>query len=265
MLPRRCAITARSTNRRGNPSILSSSPAIPHGALRGRARRYEAARQGFWAVVDGDPRLNFGRATVAQNALIRRLAEEHGLPLVDGLAAFEHASPHGIPGIDLFADGHHPNLRGYWVLASAAADTLAETLDAELSSSLPDPEAIAVRFGLGPLALARAHVRSGSWLIATAALHPWPVDRLVLAERHFRAAADGGDGLSSFLGIALSQAGRNGGFLRPQRDARPARPFPGVLRFEVGGAAERSRRNRRQTARRRRRAAVLHALQDLWS
>lgn len=59
-----------------------------------------------------------------------------------------------------------------------------------------------------------AHIGSGSWLIATAAHHPWPLDRLALAESHFRAAVGSGDDFSAWLGVAVVQAARNGGFLR---------------------------------------------------
>lgn len=45
--------------------------------------RYADARRDFWTVVNRDPRLNFGRTTQAQNALIRRRAAEFGVPLVD--------------------------------------------------------------------------------------------------------------------------------------------------------------------------------------
>jgi hypothetical protein len=176
--------------------------------------RHDEARRDFWAVVDQDPRLNFGRTTAAQNALIRRLAAEYSVPLVDGVAAFERDAAHGIPGNDLFADGHHPNLRGYWLLASACAQRLAEKTGAALSGSLPTAESVAVRFALGSPQLGRAHVGAGTWLIATSAHHPWPVDRMALAEQHFRAAIGAGDELSAWLGVALSQAARNGGFLR---------------------------------------------------
>jgi hypothetical protein len=175
--------------------------------------QYAEARRDFSTVVNQDPRLNFGRATVAQNELIRTLAARYDLPLVDGVDVFERNSPHGIPGDDLFSDGHHPNLHGYWLLAHACAIRLTEAAGGQLSDELTRPEEIAARFGIGPTVLRRAHISSGSWLIATAVYHPWPADRLALAERHFRAAVGAGDDLSAWLGIALSQAARNGGFL----------------------------------------------------
>jgi hypothetical protein len=75
-------------------------------------------------------------------------------------------------------------------------------------------ERIAARFHVGALESARAHIGSGAWLVATAAYHPWPVDRLTAAQQHFRAALGGGDDFSAWLGIALSQAALRGGFLK---------------------------------------------------
>jgi tetratricopeptide (TPR) repeat protein len=177
-------------------------------------RRYADARRDFWAVINRDLRLNFGRATVAQNALVRRLAAEYGVPLVDAVHVFERNAPHGILGNDLFSDGHHPNLRGYWLLARACAGRLAGVMKLEMSTNLSTVDDIAARFGLGSVELRRANVDSGSWLLATAVYHPWPMDRMTLAEARFRAALGTGDDVSAWLGIALTQATRNGGFLR---------------------------------------------------
>ena len=224
----------------------------------------DAARGDFWTVVDEDPRLNFGRATLAQNELLRRLAAEYDLPLVDAVAAFAQASPHGILGDDLFSDGHHPTLRGYWFLAKACAGRLAESGFGELTDRLATPDALLTSFGLGAAELSRAHIGSGSWLIATAVYHPWPADRLALAEAHFRAAVGGSDDLSAWLGVALSQAGRRGGFLRIDENIdllgrtqvyyNKRLPIPSSYRENLLDQFRRSAVD----------AAVVQRLEDLW-
>lgn len=178
------------------------------------AGELDQARSDFWTVVDHDRRLNFGRATTVQNALIRELAAEYRIPLVDALVVFEQAAADHILDSALFSDGHHPNLAGYDLLAWSAARRLAEVsgVDFKNSGTSRMTDSLA-----GSLVrdddLRRAHIASGSWLISTAAYHPAPHDRLRLAEDHFRAALGGGDDFSAWLGLAVVQAAGRG-FLR---------------------------------------------------
>jgi tetratricopeptide (TPR) repeat protein len=57
--------------------------------------RREEARLAYWAVVESGG--DFHRATRLQNDLIRRLAAEYRVPLVDAVGAFEGTSPGKIP------------------------------------------------------------------------------------------------------------------------------------------------------------------------
>ncbi len=51
-----------------------------------------------------------------ENAIIRSLATEYGVPLADVEAAVEAAEPHGVPGETLFSDGCHLNDPGMDIL-----------------------------------------------------------------------------------------------------------------------------------------------------
>ncbi len=174
---------------------------------------YEAARRDYWSVVDSDSRLNFGRATTEQNDLIRSLGEEYRIPVVDAVRAFEQAAPNGILANELFADGHHPNLEGYRLLADACVTRLADVLPAKRAEDLADVADIVAELNMSSQYLRAAHIMAGSWLLSTAALHPWPRDRMALAEAHFRAALSSDDDLSALLGLALSQGSRDGTLL----------------------------------------------------
>jgi tetratricopeptide (TPR) repeat protein len=88
----------------------------------GQTRR---ARELFQRAVDRGGAL---RPTTAQDQAIRRLARRWGAALADSRAAFEAASPQGLPGYDLFCDAHHPNLRGYLVLAASFAREVSRVL-----------------------------------------------------------------------------------------------------------------------------------------
>jgi len=171
--------------------------------------QYGAARESFWKAVDTDTRETFGRATTAQNAAIREIAIAERVPLIDAVALFEAASANRILGNDLFVDGQHPNLRGYALLAAATARTLAPT-DAPGEPAGTPAARVEDLVELTSQDLCRAFVKSGTWLLATAVHHPWPHDRMDLAEQNFEAASGRGDDFSAYAGLALAQAARNG-------------------------------------------------------
>jgi Flp pilus assembly protein TadD len=82
-----------------------------HAALE----RWDEARVAFVRArdLDGKP----SRATSEINETIRRVAAERGAPLVDVERVFERASPHGIPGFDLFEDYVHPKPHAHRLIA----------------------------------------------------------------------------------------------------------------------------------------------------
>jgi tetratricopeptide (TPR) repeat protein len=172
--------------------------------------RFDEARDDLWRVVADDPRSAFGRATPAQIADMRLLAGRDHAPLVDGVALFEGASPHGIPGNELFADGHHPNLDGYAILARGAADVLVRTAHATTIRPLADGRDVAAAVGLTGDEQRSAHLRATMWLVGASIGHPWAIDRMTLASEHFRAALALRDDFTARFGLALAESGRDG-------------------------------------------------------
>jgi tetratricopeptide (TPR) repeat protein len=175
---------------------------------------FAAAREDYWTAVDLDRRTMFGRTTRAQNELLRRLAREYHLPLVDAVAIFEAHSPHGLLGDDLFMDGQHPTIEGYLLLANAYAGILAEQFGARITHPLADVQAVVAALGYTASDVPNALVDAGSWLIATSVDHPFPRDRMALAAKRFASLIGEGDDFSAWLGIALTQAALRGGGLR---------------------------------------------------
>jgi lysophospholipase L1-like esterase len=82
-----------------------------------RAGRYDDARTEYVAAKDRDE-LRF-RAPESINALIRELAAADGATLVDVHAALAAVARDGIIGNDLMLEHVHPNVEGYFRLASA--------------------------------------------------------------------------------------------------------------------------------------------------
>jgi tetratricopeptide (TPR) repeat protein len=172
---------------------------------------FAAARELYWDAVDHDPRTSFGRATRAQNDLVRRLAREYDIPLVDTVAIFESHSPHAILSPAWFIDGQHPSLAGYVLLANAYADILSKRFETPIVQPLHDADQAIAALHVDAGTLRLAMLDAGDWLIAASVDHPFPRDRVALATALFRAALNTSDDLSAWLGIGLGQAALRGG------------------------------------------------------
>lgn len=158
-------------------------PLARFDAARMLRARGQPAHDAFLAAQMEARSDNFGRARPEQNDVIRALAAEHEVPLVDAERRFRAAHPDGIIDSRLFADGHHPNAAGYHLLAQGFAGAAAEVLGVELQRSDLPPEA-----WIGDAARFEAHIRSAAWLVSTAANHPGPREQLRLARAHVDAA-----------------------------------------------------------------------------
>ncbi len=77
--------------------------------------RWDDARAAYVRARDADGAP--ARATTAINDTIRRVAAQGGAILVDVEQAFVRASPHGLPGFDLFEDYVHPKPEGQRLIA----------------------------------------------------------------------------------------------------------------------------------------------------
>ena len=83
---------------------------------------FEQAGPYFYRAKDLDG-LRF-RAPEEFNEIIHRIGEDYRLPVVPMKACFQKASPHGIPGDNLFMEHLHPNIRGYFLMAQAFMETM---------------------------------------------------------------------------------------------------------------------------------------------
>ncbi|MBI5239101.1 MAG: tetratricopeptide repeat protein [Elusimicrobia bacterium] len=170
--------------------------------------RYDQAREGFWRAAEGDADLRFWRPSRAQNDLLRRIASESGAVLSDAARLFEESAPHGLLGAEFFMDFHHPNLRGYHLLARGFAEALGTALGERPEGAGWDEEELRRRFSLDDDSLAWSSLTSGRLLLECACtLYPWPDDRLALARRDFAAALRLSPGDSrAALGLSLTQS-----------------------------------------------------------
>src|SRR5262249_9098985 len=138
----------------------------------------------------------------------------------DAVEILEAYAPHGILGDDLFMDGQHPTIEAYRLLANAYADILSRRFDAPIPHPLRDAHEVAAALGFEAEYLPASIIDAGSWLIATSVGHPFPRDRMALAEARFRSLLGRGDDFSAWVGIGLSQAAFRGGMLRNPNDIK---------------------------------------------
>jgi tetratricopeptide (TPR) repeat protein len=114
------------SNERDQPPFVSAPVAAGSGSAAqryeharelDRAGRFEEARAEYLAAKDRDE-LRF-RAPESFNALIRELAAADGATLVDVQGALAAVSRNGIIGAELMLEHVHPNVEGYFRLATA--------------------------------------------------------------------------------------------------------------------------------------------------
>ncbi|PKM96630.1 MAG: hypothetical protein CVU79_12510 [Elusimicrobia bacterium HGW-Elusimicrobia-3] len=214
--------------------------------------RADKARAAYAAAAAPGTEDNFGRAGEEQNAAVRALAAEYGVPLVDAARLFAVRSPGGTPGAALFSDGHHPNMAGYLLLAGGYAAALAEKFGEPAQRRYTGPEAAFRAFSYGAEERALALVSSGRWYFSAAARHAYPSQRLSLARDSFgRALALAPGNFSALFGLGLTEAaarsglltdeagldwlGKNGFFYGTQYRLDPARLAAALERFSVAG------------------------------
>jgi lysophospholipase L1-like esterase len=196
-----------------------------------RLGRWDDAAPMFHASVEARIPDNFGRATSAQNEVVRRLSGEYGVPLVDAEALFATASPHGVPGDDLFIDGQHPDFRGYVLLAGEYARAVSAATGARVFEPMAWSPALLDALGVTKTEQALALVEAGRWYFSVASRHSHLGPRLDAAAARFRTAlALDPTSFSARLGLELTAAARRPGFLDRNSD------WLGTHRLFYGGA-----------------------------
>jgi tetratricopeptide (TPR) repeat protein len=202
--------------------ILVDIPEIPPLMIYLKARclhslrRLPEALDAYWQALEQDPRTHFGRATRSQNAVVKAVALAAGVPFVDSVQRFAAASPDGVMGSTLFSDAHHPNLDGYLLIAKGFAEAIAGAVGSEILERFEDGRAYAAQYPLEGKASDPA-LWGGSFLLATAAFHPWPRNRLRLAASNYRQATrDEPGSFAAWAGLGLSIAGQQGLLMNPE-------------------------------------------------
>lgn len=173
-----------------------------------RLGRFEDAHQAFWTAIDTAPAgVYFRRAHRAQNDLVRALAREYGVVLVDVAQLFEAEAPHGLVGGERMIDGIHPDMAGYVLIARQLALAVSQLSGEAIRHPIHDDQEAFRVFMNGPAEQVDALLKAAAWLVLVSEGHPRPAFRLQLAERRYReAVALDPNRFSAWLGLAVVEA-----------------------------------------------------------
>jgi len=178
------------------------------------AGKPEAALARFAEALENDPYPL--RSKPSQNAIVRRLAGEYSIQLVDAEALFMENSPGKVPGEELFVDTMHPGPAGTLLLSRAFAQRLAELLHDRVRNDLRDPLAIYesprrdITFREGP------YVAAGVCLLWSGQGNLPIPDCLKLADKNFRKALSmsPGDRLAR-IGLRVTAVSKKNRYIIP--------------------------------------------------
>ncbi|OGS52456.1 MAG: hypothetical protein A3J79_10985 [Elusimicrobia bacterium RIFOXYB2_FULL_62_6] len=146
-----------------------------------KSNRLADARALFVASHDTGTTL---RPTREQNQAIRRMAARHGAALTDTKALFESASPAALPGNDLFRDAHHPNLRGYLLVAGGLARQMSRMLNIPILSPNLSEADLRTRLGYTSEDERSSAFKSFIWFCGEANIHADKEEALRMARRY---------------------------------------------------------------------------------
>ncbi len=186
--------------------------------LQAQGRSAQAGGHLLYAL-ETDP-LQF-RAKPSQNALLRALAAEYKIPLVDAEALFAGHAPGGLPGSDLFVDMMHPDAPGYLFLSRAYAEKLGALFGDRIRRDIRDPDVFFTPpFSIDRMGMSRteAYTQAATFLVLLAkGSAPMP-DRFKLAEKDFKKAlADSAENNLAQVGLRIVEIYRgNGNIIRPE-------------------------------------------------
>ena len=146
-------------------------------ALRASGRHLEA-RAAYHLANDLDGRPH--RATSGINARVARVAERHGVLLVDASGVLQRAAPMGLLGYELMWDMCHPRLEGHMLIAAGFADALIVAFDATPERALEVAD-VGREFGIDAALEARIEAYEGQFLYTTSTFIWNPERRLAQA------------------------------------------------------------------------------------
>lgn len=174
---------------------LASELGDDPGLLHRRARcllelgQAGAARELFQRAADSG---GTKRPTTLQDQAIRRLAARFGAGLADARADFAAAAPQGIPGYDLFFDAHHPNLRGYLVLAGSFARELSRLLGEPVPRPVLTETEVMAETGFSAREMGGVYASRFLWFCGEAYHRVDPREPLRMARRYLDMAEKSG-------------------------------------------------------------------------
>ena len=154
-----------------------------------------------------------------RNEIVRRVARDENVPLVELEPIFRQRAPGGITGGELLEDAGHPNIEGHILIARAFARELSRVFSVPVKRDFSSPEQAIAAASYPAQEVLCGLVGVGYLNLDRARYIPYPRQSVEHAEAHFRKALalDAEDG-SALLGLGLTQAASAHDFTLPARD-----------------------------------------------
>lgn len=146
---------------------------------------YERAREYYLEAIDNGAA---NRPIRAQNDVIRKSARKYNIGLVDSAERFENNSPNGLVGYNLFMDPHHPNLKGYILLAKGFISGLEKIMSIKVLVSNPSQEDVIKYFHFDTEDYFSAYVSLTGWFCGEASHFNPRREMLKMAEFYLKKA-----------------------------------------------------------------------------
>lgn len=150
-------------------------------------KEFTKAKEYYWMAVEKrDPR----RPNFWQNKLIEDLSKEYNIGFADTYRYYEQATPNGLIGYNLIMDAHHPNLKGYILMAQAFADELERITGETIKRGNPTETDIIRYFKFNSGNEFDVYFSRFLWLCGHSEFAAEPEERIKKAEEYMEKAKD---------------------------------------------------------------------------
>jgi tetratricopeptide (TPR) repeat protein len=169
-----------------NPGINLAPVYYFLGKIYREKHDYVLARKYYYLAADTGSK----RPSRAQNEAIKRIAVEHKVSFVDTFSSFEKTADNALIGYNLFGDAHHPNLKGYILLAGGFAEELGKIYNVKPAREKPSEEEIKNYFGFDNDDMFVVYMHNIKWLLAEASKDVYRRDSIERAKYYLAKAKE---------------------------------------------------------------------------
>ncbi|MDB5283620.1 MAG: hypothetical protein JWO06_2695 [Bacteroidota bacterium] len=149
-------------------NILSSKTCRQNAHLlyyRGRCKYEQGQYDSAEILINQAPEIsNYLGFARWKNDIIEKVALDENVPVAHCFNRFLDSSEHRLPGYDLIDDAHHPNLRGYCIMANEISSEISKIYGDKIRQRL-SPSDVVKEFKFSSESFAHSYYRLTEWYI----------------------------------------------------------------------------------------------------